>query len=146
MLHILPAIALLLTFNPHWGQQSWGWGTRWCSSFSSEAISSNIYSVIYTAAGWKTCTSLFWIGGQRRGLCVEKPRLYLWLTEYSITSVIQFSPFLKLWIFFFLFQNEQWFSTQNMNSLTCQDLLIRVLRAAMRLAISISMGNGNLQR
>lgn len=68
LLHVLLVIALLLTFDPHWGQQSRGWGARWCSSFSPEAISSNIHSLIYTAAGWK---SLFFLLREVRGeVCV----------------------------------------------------------------------------
>lgn len=74
VLHVLLAIALLLTFNPHWGQQPWGWRTRWCSTFSPGGISCNIHSLIYTAAGWK---NLHWSflnqRGHKRGSCVEEP-------------------------------------------------------------------------
>lgn len=77
VLHVLLAIALLLTHNPHSGQRSRCWGTRWCSSFSPGAISSNIHSYLYGSRLENFLWSVSNQRGQIRGLCNGEARKLL---------------------------------------------------------------------
>ncbi len=101
LLHVLLAIALLLTFDPHWGQQSWGWGTRWCSSFSPGAISSNTHSYLYSSRVENLHSSFLNWGGQRRGSCVEEPGSY----SHICNPVFFFLFFISNFEYVFPFSN-----------------------------------------
>lgn len=59
-------IALSLTFDPHWGLQSWGWETRWCVSVPPGGSSSPTHTSSHTATVWRTLH--FVIKGKKKPL------------------------------------------------------------------------------